>query len=558
MKKLTKNNKIRAGLIIDDCDQSSSVLEIYKNSTNAKNYEICCLIIQSKKEKNINLFLKIVRFINKNGLEKLISLLLFKIIRFLEKKIALRNKKFRYFFKKYKIDNFPIKKIIVSPKISNSGFIYHYTENDLKKINNEKLDILIRAGSGILKGKILNLCSLGILSFHHGNNDFYRGGPPAFWEVYKKEPSTGFIIQKLNSELDGGDVIFKGSIPTSGYYILNLIKIYRKSIFFMNSVLEKIGRDKSYSYTYPKKPYYNRLFITPSLYELIIYSLKTAFYFINKINYKLQPKKLIWNVAYQFSDNWKSSVLRKSIVIQNPKNRFLADPFIYIKDNNYYCFVEDYNLVKKKGSISIYKITNNGYEFISEIISEEFHLSFPYIFEFNKSLYLCPESNSINEIRLYKCKKFPYEWEYHSTIMKNVRAVDNMIIKYKNLWWLLTNIDSANVGDTSSELHIFSSKSPLTKNWKPHKLNPVIFNAIKARNGGFIKKDGSIYRVHQKQGFSLYGESMGISKIIEINNHTYEEQEIFNIKPEFFKGIVSTHTINSSGNLTVFDYAKFK
>ena len=35
-----------------------------------------------------------------------------------------------------------------------------------------------------------------------------------FWEVYNKNPSTGFIIQKLNEELDKGDVLFKGSVIT--------------------------------------------------------------------------------------------------------------------------------------------------------------------------------------------------------------------------------------------------------------------------------------------------------------------------------------------------------
>ena len=66
-----------------------------------------------------------------------------------------------------------------------------------------------------LKGEILNICRLGIISFHHGDNNFNRGGPPGFWEVFNREPSTGFIIQRLTEEIDGGDVIFKGKITTS-------------------------------------------------------------------------------------------------------------------------------------------------------------------------------------------------------------------------------------------------------------------------------------------------------------------------------------------------------
>ena len=62
------------------------------------------------------------------------------------------------------------------------------------------------------------MSKIGIFSFHHGDNDFYRGGPPGFWEVYNQEPSTGFIIQRINEVLDNGDVIFKGNIPTSFFY----------------------------------------------------------------------------------------------------------------------------------------------------------------------------------------------------------------------------------------------------------------------------------------------------------------------------------------------------
>ena len=63
--------------------------------------------------------------------------------------------------------------------------------------------------SGILKGEILKLTKFGVISFHHGDNRFYRGGPSGFWEVFNNELSSGFIIQRLNDELDGGMVLFR-------------------------------------------------------------------------------------------------------------------------------------------------------------------------------------------------------------------------------------------------------------------------------------------------------------------------------------------------------------
>ena len=102
------------------------------------------------------------------------------------------------------------------------------------------LDLLIRAGGGILKGEILTVCPKGVISFHHADNEVNRGGPPGFWEVYERNPRTGFIIQKLTNELDGGDVLYKGYIQTSWFYSLNLVRLYEVANPFLNKVINDI------------------------------------------------------------------------------------------------------------------------------------------------------------------------------------------------------------------------------------------------------------------------------------------------------------------------------
>ena len=130
---------------------------------------------------------------------------------------------------------------------------YCYKNEDLNQIKNLNLDLLIRGGSGILQGDILNLCPLGIISFHHGDNDFYRGGPPGFWEVYNREPSTGFVIQRLNEVLDGGHIIFKGHVPTSFFYKLNVCKLFLKSSIFLHKTLENLSKSNTNLEFYKKK-----------------------------------------------------------------------------------------------------------------------------------------------------------------------------------------------------------------------------------------------------------------------------------------------------------------
>ncbi len=102
-------------------------------------------------------------------------------------------------------------RLLVKPRISPSRFVYRYGEEDLEKIRGERFDLLIRGGLGILRGGILESARLGILSFHHGENRVNRGGPAGFWEVYSGWSTTGFVVQRLTEELDGGDVVLRGS-----------------------------------------------------------------------------------------------------------------------------------------------------------------------------------------------------------------------------------------------------------------------------------------------------------------------------------------------------------
>ena len=56
---------------------------------------------------------------------------------------------------------------------------------------------------------------------HLGDDRKYRGGPSGFWEVYNKEPNSGFIIQQLTENLDNGNLLFRGNISTEKTWLLN-------------------------------------------------------------------------------------------------------------------------------------------------------------------------------------------------------------------------------------------------------------------------------------------------------------------------------------------------
>ena len=414
---------------------------------------------------------------------------------------------------------------------------------------------MIRGGTGILKGEILKICKNGIISFHHGDNEFYRGSPPGFWEIINKEIRTGFIIQRLSEELDNGEVLFKGYFATHWVYTLNLINLLEKSNIFLHHVVDDLT-SKNLNIEIKKNKIVGPIYTLPSVSTLIFYFVSILKNFFVKWINKTLIRSYNWNVAYQFTDKWKNVDLSNAKKIPNPRNRYLADPFIVKRGSNHYCFVEDYNIKDKKGCISVYQINKNSCEEVGVALKEDFHLSYPFIFEYENELYMCPETHEAREIRLYKCEEFPLKWKYVKTLITNVSAADTNIFFKNEKWWLMANLSNSSIQDHASELHIFSSKNLLSNDWKPHKKNPVKFDPLCARNGGFIIESDNLYRVYQVPGFNNYGEALGISKIEELNENNYRESDELRVLPNFFDNIKGTHTYNFSEGLLVLDFLK--
>src|SRR5262249_49866116 len=150
------------------------------------------------------------------------------------------------------------------------------------------------------------------------------------------------------------------------------------------------------------------------------------------------------------------------------------------------------------------------------------------------------------DIRLYRCIEFPLRWELAEVLMQDVLAADTMLFQKDGRWWMLTNIDKTGTNDLCSQLFIFSSDSPISKNWKPHRMNPVFVDARRARNAGLVTDGNWYYRVCQTQGFDLYGHKALINKIVTLNESNYEESTVCEISPGFLPGVSRTHHVHSN------------
>jgi hypothetical protein len=445
--------------------------------------------------------------------------------------------------------------VYLGPQISIGKTSFSFSDDDIQRVSLLDLDLIINCCScEILPGNLVQASKLGIISFQHNDSKINRAGPPGFWEVYSRQDATEFVIQQIKENLNCPNVLLRGRFPTKSFYLLNQSALYKRSNHHLLRLLDEIASTGTLPPARDTQPYSNKLIDLPNLTAQFLYISKQAGSIAQKIIRRLLKKEERWGVAFA-KGHWKTLVLSRSNRIDNPPNHFLADPFVVMEGNRHFCFVEDYDCGRRKGCISVYELQDKTAERLGVAITEPFHMSFPYLFRYNKKLYMCPETCEKGEIRLYENVKFPLQWKLSHIIMNNVVASDTMIFEKDGSWWLLTNIDPVEA-DCCSELYIFFSESPLTDTWTPHPKNPIFIDSFKARNGGILFHQGSIYRVAQKQGFGRYGKSTSINRIDVLTKQEYSETQLCLVEPNFFRRIKATHHLHCNDSVSVFDFVE--
>jgi len=449
---------------------------------------------------------------------------------------------------------------VIKIKPIRKKFSDYFNEDDIKKIRAFGIDVFIRMGFRILRGSILNVSRFGIWSYHHADNSINRGGPPGFWEAVDNWPVTGSILQIINEDLDNGNVIYKSYSRTIKYspsknYNLNLWK----SVSFIPRKLEELQRvgekkffEKINNCTSNISFYSNKLYKAPHN----ILSIKIIFRQFFKITRLFFFKIFIrrqWLLLFSLNKDISTS-LQKFKKIMPPKDRFWADPHVIFKDDKYYIFIEELMYKTAKGHISLIIMDKKGnYTGSSKIINKKYHLSYPFVFEFEEKHYMIPETSENRTIELYECVDFPKKWKFFMNLMKDIYAIDTTLFFYKNKWWLFTNIIENQGACPDDELFLFYSNNLFSKKWVSHPLNPIVTDVKCARQAGKIfTRNGKIYRPSQNNVKS-YGSAININQISILHETNYQERKISSIEPNWDNKIRGAHTFNCEENLTIID-----
>ncbi|MBI3854761.1 MAG: hypothetical protein HY293_03620 [Planctomycetes bacterium] len=452
---------------------------------------------------------------------------------------------------------------LLKAKPRGKKFVHRFSRRTIARIESRRLDILLRFGFKILKGRILQAAAFGVWSYHHGDNDFYRGGPAGFWEVYERNPVTGLTLQVLTEELDGGIVLGKSLLQTDfSSPVRNQAHLQAACQRVFDDAVAAVFRHSAQreSFFSEFKPsaraYERKLYTTPSNSQMMFFILGRLM--PRFVRSRLQPRQQReqWFVGTGSARGvapWDPSSGTPEIHWSVPEPaRFIADPFPAKFDGRTVVFLEDFDYRKNKGVISAADLGSDGSLGPSvPVLEREFHLSFPFVLHHEGRLLMLPEQSRTRSLVFYECMRFPDQWKEAAKIFDGVSLVDSVVHSHEGRFWLFTT--KPYEVEHHNNLYLFHSRT-LFDGWVSHPLNPIRSSLRGARMAGSILRQGERLIRPGQNCVGGYGRSIVFFEIVRMNEREYEERELRGFLPlDGVEGNSKIHTINILEDLLVVD-----
>jgi len=434
--------------------------------------------------------------------------------------------------------------------------------NDIDTLLEHRADIIIRLGWRILKGRLLELPRYGVWSYHHGDNQVNRGGPPGVWERYHGQICAGVTLQVLSEKLDDGFVLDRSFTATDKSSIKKTRdKLYWRSVDMLPRKLSELRqtgfdalKERARSIG-PPLSFYSQPLLSEKKMSLkhVLHYIGLGLYAYGKqvvFSRRFEEK---WVLYFRLGDEMSTSIWQFT-KIESPNDRYWADPFVIKREGIYYVFVEEYLYSMRRGRIAVIPVSEEGtVGEVKTVLEPDYHLSYPFLFEHDGQMYMIPESGENRTIDLYKCVSFPDQWVHVRTLMKDIYAVDTTLYEQEGRWWMFTNLRDTDGGNTHDELHLLSADYFMDDEWTPHPQRVVVSDVRCARPAGALfKKNGRLFRPAQDCSVD-YGFALQLQEITQLSEEHYQETPVSRITPDWNNQVRGVHTFNHADGMTIVD-----
>ncbi|MEJ1237902.1 hypothetical protein WBG78_07235 [Chryseolinea sp. T2] len=434
-------------------------------------------------------------------------------------------------------------------------FTDSFSDEDIVRIRDTEPDIIIRFGFRILTGDILKVSKMGVWSLHHGDTSVNRGGPPGFWEVVNGDEVTGVTLQVLSDELDGGQVIDKAFSRTNRTsFNRNQNDLFWAGVELFCSAIDRQSRNPGFylNNRWTQKFYSFTLYRDPSnLQSLNIF----ARFWLRRLREAVNSRSKRWRLYLKFGNGDPNTTLYKFRPLEQPADVDWADPFVITKEGNYYLFFEELRIGSRKANIAMLQFDKSGNSTSDKplrVLEEEFHLSYPFVFEHDGVYYMTPECGGDNNVWLYRSDNFPNGWTKVRRLIDR-ELYDPTLFRHNGVWYLFATERPFEGNSPDQYLVIYYSEDLLKGDWTRHPMSPCVRDVRAARPAGrIIESNGLLFRPAQI-GAPNYGYGIVFMQITVLTKTSYEEVYHDAILPTWHKGIRGVHTFNHVEGLTVVD-----
>lgn len=265
----------------------------------------------------------------------------------------------------------------------------------------------------------------------------------------------------------------------------------------------------------------------------------TSYYFTIAIR-KKQQEGIIKNRSF-----------KAEYILPASRTNWCADPMLIDFEDKTYMFYEAVD--GDHGRIEVVPINDDctvGEPAV--LLEDDCHYSYPFVFMYDGEYYMIPESSAANEVRLYKAKSFPYEWELRSALL-NERAVDTTVFEQDGKVYMLTfatDGKTERVSPKAFEIN-FEEDVKLTKiSWDE-------FNTLRVRGaGGTFAEEGKRYRPAQISTEIRYGDGVTFYEV-NADGNGYSEKPVGDLTAKNVKASAcymdGLHTYSTSDKFEAID-----
>ncbi len=440
---------------------------------------------------------------------------------------------------------------------TNKGISEYFSPADVEYIKSCKLDFMLRYGFGIIKGEILDAATYGVWSYHHDDDRKYRGVPTGFWEIMFGDPVNAAVLQRLTHQIDSGIILYKAYFATINHsWEANLNNILQRSVEWPLQVCRRIQNGETEFLTVAKAPE-TRIYKLPGNFLMLWFILKVTF---NKLKFHFHElfRAEKWqvglvNLGSEAIINPGEQTLPEPewIPVQTRKSVYHADPSGFIHNGFIHILCEEYDYASAKGIIVSLKLDAGTKKILRKEVAleKDYHLAFPFLFEYEDSFYCIPENSEGGDVDLYLYDVETAKLTFKKTLVPGLKAVDPTLFHYNSLWWLFFTDKTS----TNERLHAWYSDD-LNGPFTPHANNPVKVDIRSSRPAGNPFMQGNMLLRPAQDCSVRSGRRIYINQVVKLTKTEFSETEYAVLNPSptsvYHDGM---HTFNLVNGMIIAD-----